>query len=315
MGFDFPNSPTSGQVFGNYSWDGEKWTSQLTAPVNTVLPVISGTAQVGSTLSTTTGTWTESPTGYTYQWKRGGTNISGATASTYLLVSADNAATITVTVTATNIAGSASATSSGVGPITTPYATWDPATVTAVTLSGGNLVATNTGTTSANQGVMVAAASAKTTGKYYFEVTVTTRLNGIGACIGLCTTASTYSAFANDGTAGVMVNLATGTLYLNGGSGSALAPTPSTGSVIGLAIDLDNRKSWMRLAPSGNWNNSGTANPATNVGGYTIVAGSMVPVVTFGGAGGTANNVDTANFGASAFTGAVPSGFTAGWTA
>ena len=29
MGFDFPNSPTSGQIFGNYAWDGEKWTNQL----------------------------------------------------------------------------------------------------------------------------------------------------------------------------------------------------------------------------------------------------------------------------------------------
>ena len=120
----------------------------------------------------------------------------------------------------------------------------------------------------------------------------------MGLRIGLCTTASTYSAFANDGTAGVMVNLATGTLYLNGGSGSALAPTPSTGSVIGLAIDLDNRKSWMRLAPSGNWNNSGCRQPGSEMSAATrFVAGSMVcPVVTFGGAGGTANNVDTANF-------------------
>src|SRR4029077_20403156 len=80
------------------------------APVNTVLPAISGTTQVGQTLTTTNGTWTGSPTGYAYQWKRGGSNISGATASTYLLVTADLAATITVTVTATNVIGSTSAT-------------------------------------------------------------------------------------------------------------------------------------------------------------------------------------------------------------
>jgi hypothetical protein len=39
----------------------------------------------------------------------------------------------------------------------------------------------------------------------------------------------------------------------------------------------------------------------------------MAPFVTFGGTGGAASNVLTANFGDSAFSGAVPSGFTAGW--
>jgi hypothetical protein len=87
-------------------------------PANTVLPVISGSTAVGQTLTTTNGTWTGFPApGFTYQWKRGGANISGATASSYLLVSADSGAMITVTVTATNTAGSASATSTGVGPI------------------------------------------------------------------------------------------------------------------------------------------------------------------------------------------------------
>jgi hypothetical protein len=89
------------------------------APANTVLPVISGTAQVASTLTTTDGNWTGTPAPtYSYQWKRNGTNIGGATASSYLIVIADITTTITVTVTATNTGGSASATASGVGPIT-----------------------------------------------------------------------------------------------------------------------------------------------------------------------------------------------------
>jgi hypothetical protein len=37
-------------------------------PVNTVLPAISGTEQVGETLSVTDGTWLNSPSSYTYQW-------------------------------------------------------------------------------------------------------------------------------------------------------------------------------------------------------------------------------------------------------
>ena len=89
-----------------------------TAPVNSVPPSITGTTTVGQTLTAANGTWSGSPTiTYAYQWKRGGANISGATASTYVLVTADLGATITATVTATNSVGNASATSAGVGPI------------------------------------------------------------------------------------------------------------------------------------------------------------------------------------------------------
>lgn len=73
------------------------------APVNTVAPVVSGTATVGQTLSTTDGTWTGAPAPtFTYQWQRAGSNIGGATSSTYVLVAADYANTIRCVVTATN---------------------------------------------------------------------------------------------------------------------------------------------------------------------------------------------------------------------
>lgn len=99
-------------------------TSAVTwvAPINTVLPVISGSAVVGQQLSTTNGTWTSATTitGYTYQWKRNGSTIGGATASTYTLVTADYGNTITVTVTATNGGGSTPATSTATGTVTEP---------------------------------------------------------------------------------------------------------------------------------------------------------------------------------------------------
>lgn len=85
------------------------------ASTNTALPVITGTARTGATLTTSFGSWTSSPTSYTYQWKRastsGGTysNISSATSATYVLTDSDIDKFIKVSVTATNGIGASSA--------------------------------------------------------------------------------------------------------------------------------------------------------------------------------------------------------------
>ena len=79
------------------------------------LPTITGTATQGQTLTATNGTWTDSPTCYSYQWQdctsSGCTNISGATNSSYTLQSSDVGDTIDLSVGASNAGGSANATS------------------------------------------------------------------------------------------------------------------------------------------------------------------------------------------------------------
>lgn len=82
------------------------------APRNTVLPAITGTAQVGQTLTRTTGTWvgTPAPT-FATQWTANGVDIGGATAATYVPIAGQVGQLIRVRVTATNANGSASATS------------------------------------------------------------------------------------------------------------------------------------------------------------------------------------------------------------
>jgi hypothetical protein len=97
-------------INGNWMEAWEAITAIPPAPVNYSPPVISGTTSVGSVLTTTNGAWTNSPTSYTYQWKRVATNI-GTNANTYTLVQADAAQDITCVVTATNAGGSANATS------------------------------------------------------------------------------------------------------------------------------------------------------------------------------------------------------------
>jgi hypothetical protein len=89
-------------------------SSDGSSPVNTVAPVISGTATIGQTLTSTTGTWTSDTgvIGYLYQWYRGATLISGATNNTYVLVLADVGFDITCQVAATDTDGTSAYVSS-----------------------------------------------------------------------------------------------------------------------------------------------------------------------------------------------------------
>lgn len=90
------------------SVSGDETWGSASAPTNSVLPAISGIAQVGHVMTAWPGVWTGAPS-FTYQWEGDGTPIVGAASSTYTPVEGDIADAITVVVTATNSAGSASA--------------------------------------------------------------------------------------------------------------------------------------------------------------------------------------------------------------
>jgi hypothetical protein len=92
--------------------------SSPTPPANTSPPTISGTPQQGQTLTAGSGTWSGTqPINYAYQWQgcdSTGANcapIAGATATTYTPTAGDVGNTLEVTVTATNAAGNATASS------------------------------------------------------------------------------------------------------------------------------------------------------------------------------------------------------------
>ncbi|HWJ11894.1 MAG TPA: hypothetical protein VNS46_21105 [Nocardioides sp.] len=87
-------------------FDPKTWPSAPYGPIqmqtwqDTPQPTIvhDGTPAFGETLSVSTGAWGPVPTTHSYQWKRGGSVIAGATSPTYKLVTADVGASITVDV-------------------------------------------------------------------------------------------------------------------------------------------------------------------------------------------------------------------------
>jgi hypothetical protein len=133
---------------------------QATAPTLVSSPAITGPATVGQTLTTSNGSWSgTTPMGYSYQWASCDvsgstcTIVAGATASTFAVATSVVGSTIRAIVTASNAAGSVSASSpqtSTVAPLpTAPVASTSP-TITGTAVVGQTLTAsvgTWTGTT------------------------------------------------------------------------------------------------------------------------------------------------------------------------
>lgn len=104
--------------------------------------VVSGSTTVGNVL-TASATIIGAPTPtLSYQWQSNGVNV-GTNSSTYTTVSGDVSHTITVTETATNIAGTANETSSAYGPINS-VPTIANAVISGNTLVGSQLTASAT---------------------------------------------------------------------------------------------------------------------------------------------------------------------------
>lgn len=91
----------------------------MAAPVNSILPAITGAAAVGSSLSLSDGTWNNVPTSYAYAWLRAGVVIAGEVLNAYTVTLADLLDAITGRVTATNADGSTPATSAATGAVPT----------------------------------------------------------------------------------------------------------------------------------------------------------------------------------------------------
>ena len=126
-----------------------RMTVQL-APRATAAPTVTGTAAVGQTLTTTTGTWAGAPASFAPQWERcdsGGAScvaIPGATNPTYVVTDADVGSSLRVSVTARNAVGAATEASAPTAAVQATGAPTNTAlpTITGTALAGQTLTAT-----------------------------------------------------------------------------------------------------------------------------------------------------------------------------
>ena len=249
-------------------------------PVNTAAPVISGSLTVGSTLSCTQGTWSNSPTSYAYQWQRGGTNIAGATSSTYVTVTADGGTSVGCLVTATNASGSASQASNTLaiagGVVTSVWSASDAA-ANGMTLSNGGL--TVVATTSVWQSCR--GSISRTAGKYYVEFLCMSSPSSNASGFGIADASfgptsylgsNNYSAaFSNSG--GVSLISPAGF----SGSASGSPHLPVLNDVMQIAVDLTAGKVWYGI--NNVWQAGG--NPAAGTGELTDIVAPALGIAFF----------------------------------
>lgn len=197
-----------------------------------------------------------------------------------------------------------------------PATTFNPADKSSsITLSGGNRTATRNAVDPVARWVSVRTVVNRSVGKFYYEVF---NVNASGA-------ANVSAGFANAGfpvddggtnllgfdPLGNSVGYAdNGSILFAGALVVATAAWNAVGGRAGIAIDLAGQRMWGR--PNGGiWNNSGTADPATGVGG--IILSGFGPNIFAAASALAPTDALQANFGQSLFVDVVPVGFTGGY--
>lgn len=193
-GLKFFNGASWINAAKGWVFTGSGWVQHYpNFPVSTQSPSISGNNNVGQTLTVSNGSWNAdiayAPTSYSYQWKKDGANISGATNSTYIILSSDSGSSISATVTATNSRGVTISNSTNSILVV-------PAVLTGLSLTDSTSTPTAPATVSVTGGTNSWSASWTNTGASTYGV----RTNNGGITYSGGTSATGYSATAGSAT-------------------------------------------------------------------------------------------------------------------
>ena len=197
-------------------------------PSNTTAPVVTGTPQVGQTLTASQGTWNGGPTSFSHQWQSATTSvgpfadIAGATSNSFAVTSAQQFLYLRAVVTASNAQGSSAAPSNVVGPVTAvpvpvPSVSLTPASVSFASQAVGASSAAQTVTVKNSGDAPLTITSLATTGANASDFAQTTTCPlapSTLAATASCTVAVTFTPSA------VGTRTASVTITDNAGSGS-----------------------------------------------------------------------------------------------
>lgn len=224
-----------------------------TPPATSSAPAITGLARTGETLTTSNGTWTGTPTSYSYQWQRastvGGTysNIASAVNNTHVLTDADIGKYIKVAVIATNSIGASTAALSAATSIVldlpdsvVPTVTTPVATATGFTFTISNysslytyVLTTSKGTvTRSTDGVTVTGLTAGESATVTIAVTRTSYKPASKTVTGSAIPAPTTTTTAAPALS-IVIQAPVTTVAQGQGSVATLAPTTTTIPVLG----------------------------------------------------------------------------------
>lgn len=166
------------------------------------------------------------------------------------------------------------------------FVTWNPADKgTTTTLSSGNLTTSQTGTNGAR------ATLGKSSGKWYWEITIT---SGINAVFGVGTSVAGLTTYPGGDAAGAGYYQYNGN-FITGGSSTAYGTSATTGDVIGVALDV-----------GGGTITFYKNNVSQGTNAISIGAGAVYPMI---GSAGSVGVVDFANFGATTLSYSPPAGY------
>ena len=198
----------------------------------------------------------------------------------------------------------------------TGYTSWtinstpgfDPQNSYYMALTSSNTVATVTGGGVYNYGGL-AVTPAKAGGKRYFELKVSST-SFLEAGIGTISPVNYQGGqWGQSGDPRQLAWLPGGTVYLPNGNSVGTANAWGAGDWTEWAVDFTNHEIWLRVN-GGNWNNNGSADPDTNVGGFSWAPIGPGPVFIGLNLGGGIGASATINLGTSSFAHTPPSTFT-----